>query len=407
MKRLRSKSPLRLNRDAEKLISLSTGLVASGSRAEDRYWEAAIMTLAEKMMTGGHDAAIESALDHTFKSNLAAHDVLIELIESGAECTTLEINNVRWDVLLLAIPLVAWSKYSVPSGPVSSENVASIVPHLHGHVLADNARLSMSPYLYSIDQMPRDFSSVHKMAQKLGEAAITGTTPKFDFTKMSETAPLLADTRFLLAAVAVSTSEALFRWQDVAKEKGQEKDGDSRGERVSRTECLEKWIAQCRPNLARLLPGCAFESLLPDAYFVNCRESDRRVRPYGVRSAINFLETTLKTTAPQLRAIVAGFGEEHVDEYRIAFTKRGSDDVVHGIVWPLFGREDDDAQPTPWQEVESVLSECKLGEVTRLSGLFAPEFCEDCGAPLFADADSEMVHPELPEEAETPVAHYH
>ena len=86
MKRQRSKSPLRLTRDAEKLISLSTGLVASGSRAEDRYWEAAIMALADKMMTGGHDAAIESALDHTFKSNLAAHDVLIELIESGAEC---------------------------------------------------------------------------------------------------------------------------------------------------------------------------------------------------------------------------------------------------------------------------------------------------------------------------------
>ena len=67
-------------------------------------------------------------------------------------------------------------------------------------------------------------------------------------------------------------------------------------------------------------------------------------------------------------AIVAGFGEEHVDEYRLAFTRRGSDEVVHGIVWPLFGREDDDAQPTPWQEVESVLTECKLGEITRLSG---------------------------------------
>jgi hypothetical protein len=42
-----------------------------------------------------------------------------------------------------------------------------------------------------------------------------------------------------------------------------------------------------------------------------------------------------------------------------------------------------------------------------LNGLFAPEFCEDCGAPLFADADSEMVHPELPEEAETAAVHYH
>ena len=397
MKRQRKKSPLRLTRDAEKLIGLSTGLVASGSRAEDVYWEAGIATLSRKLMAAGNDAALESALDHTFQSNLAAHDLLIELVEACAEYTTIEAGGARWDILLLAIPLVAWSRYAVPSGPVPKDAIESILPHLHGHALAEGARACMSPYLYSIDQMPRDFSSVHKLVVKLGEAAITGTSPRFDFSKMSETAPLLADTRFLLAGVAVPQGGALFRWQEI----------ETRSARMTRGDCLERWIAQCRPNLARLLPGCSFESLLPDAYFVNCRESDRRVRPYAIRAAIGFLENTLKTTAPQLRAIVAGFGDERVDEYRIAFTRRGQDDVVHGIVWPLFGREDDEAQPAPAQDVETVLAECKIGEVTKLNGLFAPEFCEDCGAPLFADAASEMVHPELPEEAETAMVHYH
>ncbi len=397
MKRQRSKSPLRLTRDADKLIGLSTGLVASGSRAEDVYWEAGITALAGKLMAAGNDAALESALDHTFKSNPAAHDVLIELVEAAAESSVIEVNGARWDILLLAMPLVAWSRYAVPSGPIPKDAVEAILPQLHGHVLAGNARACMSPYLYSIDQMPRDFSSVHKMAVKLSEAAIAGTTPKFDFTKMPETAPLLADTRFLLAGVAVPQGNALFRWQEI----------DSPTERMTRSDCLERWIAQCRPNLARLLPGCAFESLLPDAYFQNCRESDRRVRPYAIRAAVGFLENTLKTTAPQLRAIIAGFGEQRVDEYRIAFAQRGQDDIVHGVVWPLFGREDDDAQPALSQDVETVLAECKVGEVTKLSGLFAPEFCEDCGAPLFADADSEMVHPELPEEAETAEVHYH
>ena len=397
MKHQRKKSPLRLTRDAEKLIGLSTGLVASGSRAEDVYWEAGIATLSRKLMAAGNDAALESALDHTFQSNLAAHDVLIELVEACAEYTTIEAGGARWDILLLAIPLVAWSRYAVPSGPVPKDAVESILPQLYGHVLAEGARACLSPYLYSIDQMPRDFSSVHKLVVKLGEAAIAATSPRFDFSKMSETAPLLADTRFLLAGVAVPQGGALFRWQEI----------ETRSERMTRGDCLERWIAQCRPNLARLLPGCAFESLLPDAYFVNCRESDRRVRPYAIRAAIGFLENTLKTTAPQLRAIVAGFGDERVDEYRIAFTRRGQDDVVHGIVWPLFGREDDEAQPAPAQDVETVLAECKIGEVTKLNGLFAPEFCEDCGAPLFADAASEMVHPELPEEAETAVVHYH
>mgnify|MGYP001208049958 FL=1 len=394
MKRQRSKSPLRLTRDAEKLISLSTGLAASGSRAEDRYWEAAIATLAGKLIASGNDAAVEAALEHTFKSNINAHDVLIEQVESEAETATVERDGAQWEMLLLAIPLVAWSKYSVPSGPVERELMDSILPHLHGHVLSSAARARISPYLYSIDQMPREFSSVRKMTVKLGEAAVSDTSPKFDFARLPDTASLLADSRFLLAAVAVQPGQPMFRWQETE-------------EHTTRAECLERWIEQCRPNLARLLPGCAFETLLPDAYFVNCREADRRIRPYAIRAGVAFLENTLKTSASQLRAIIAGVGEERVDEYRIAIMRRGHDEVVHGIVWPLFGREDDDLPPAPVQEVEAVLRDCKVGEIKKLTGLFAPEFCEDCGAPLFADAEGEMAHPELPEEAETAVTHYH
>jgi Protein of unknown function (DUF2863) len=394
MKRNRNKSPLRLTRDAEKLISLSTGLAASGSRAEDRYWETAITVLAGKLISAGNDTAVEVALEHTFKSNINAHDVMIELVEASAEAAEVDVDGAQWQILLLAIPLVAWSKYSVPSGPINRDALDSILPQLHGHVLSSAARASMSPYLYSIDQMPRDFSSVRKMALKLGEAAIAGTTPKFEFSKLPDTAQLLADSRFLLAAVAVPAAAPMFRWQEA-------------DEHTTRAECLERWIAQCRPNLARLLPGCAFESLLPDAYFVNCRESDRRVRPYAIRAGVAFLENTLKTTPQQLTAIIAGFGEERVDEYRVAFTLRGQNEVVHGVVWPLFGREDDEANPSPLAELEEVLRDCKIDEIKKMPGLFAPEFCEDCGAPLFADADSEMAHPELPEEAETTVAHYH
>ena len=398
MKRVRSKSPLRLSRDAERLITLSTGLAVSGSRAEDRVWETEISALVVKAIEGGNDPALDTALDHTFKSNPIAHDVLIELIEAAAESTRLSANGTSWDVLLLALPMVAWSRYAIPSGPVPQEISDAVVTHLQAHVLARAARAAMSPYLYSIDQMPRDFSNVRKMTIKLGEAAIHQTSPRFDFSRAPETAPLLADSRFLLAAVAVAEGAPLFRWQE-------------KTEKLTRTDCLERWVAQGRPNLARLLPGTAFECCLPDAYFHNCRESDRRVRPYALRAAIGFLEDTLKTNAGHLRAIIAGVGDEMVDEYRIAFTQRGQDDVVHGVVWPLFGREDDEqaelSQRTPREEIETILKECKVGEVLKLSELFAPEFCEDCGAPLFVDAGKEMVHAELPEEADSPPAHYH
>ena len=318
MKRQRNKSPLRLTRDAEKLIAYSTGLASSGSRSEDRYWENAIVNLAGRLLASGNDAALESALENTFKSNLPAHETLIEFVEAAAESTTVTIDGKQWDLLLIAIPLVAWSKYAVPSGAIPRESVDSIVPHLHGHILAADARTCMAPFLYSIDQMPRDFSGVHKLGLKLGEAAIAGTTPRFDFAKLPETAPLLADCRFLLASVVVPVGTAMFRWQETEQH-------------TTRAECLERWILQCRPNLARLLPGCAFECLLPDAYFVNCRESDRHVRPYAIRAGVAFLETALKTSASQLHAVIAGFGDERVDEFRIGFLQKGRDELFTAL----------------------------------------------------------------------------
>ncbi|MBL8512354.1 MAG: DUF2863 family protein [Betaproteobacteria bacterium] len=394
MKRHRSKSPLRLSRDAEKLIALSTGLTASGSRAEDQFWEREILKLVQKLVGAGNDSTLEAALDHLFQSNSNAYDALAEMIEAGAETLRIEREGETHEALLLAIPLVAWTKYSLPSGPLSAEAVAGIVPHIHGHVLAREARFALSPFLYSIDQLPREFSSVHKLAEKLGTAAVNGATPKFDFSRLPDTAPMLADVRFLLGAVTAPSGDPFFRWQELE-------------EKTTRTECLERWVAQARPNLAKLLPGCAFESLIPDAFFVACRESDRRVRPYTLRAGVAFLEHTLKTTASNLRAFVAGIGVERVDEYRIGFSVRGDEDVVHGVVWPLFGREDEESDPSPLAEIEAVLADCKVGEIVKHQGLFQPEFCEDCGAPLFADEDTDMVHPELPEEADGSAARYH
>ena len=262
-------------------------------------------------------------------------------------------------------------------------------------MLAADARVNLVPYLYSIDQLPRHFSELRKLAARLADAAVTSELPRLDFARLPETAHLLADTRFLVACVATPRGKPLFRWQE-----------DASGH-AGRTGSLEQWIAQARPTLTKLLPGCVFECLLPDAYYVNCRESDRRVRPFGIRAAVAFLENALKTKAPEIKAVVAGFGEERVDEYRIAFHRDDESEVAHGVVWPLYGREDESARPGPIDDVVAQLNECGIAEVKRLTGTFTPEYCEDCGAPLFANGEGEIVHAELPEEADTHTAHFH
>jgi len=297
--------------------------------------------------------------------------------------------------LLVAAPIVVWSKYAIPSGAIGKDHAETLQVHLQAHVLAQGARVAMVPYLYSIDQLPRHFSELRRMAAKLGEAAIANEKPKIDLARLPETAHLLADTRFIIACAAVPKGGALFRWQE-----------DASGH-AGRAGSLEQWIAQARPTISKLLPGCVFESLLPDAYYVNCRESDRRVRPFGIRAAVAFLENALKTKAPEIKAVVAGFGEERVDEYRIAFFSGDEGEIAHGVVWPLYGREDENARPGPIDEVVAQLNECGIAEVKRLTGTFTPEYCEDCGAPLFANGEAEIVHAELPEEADTHTAHFH
>ncbi|QJR11906.1 hypothetical protein DSM104443_02989 [Usitatibacter rugosus] len=395
MPRTRAKSPPRFTRDAERLIALSQGLNASGSLTEDRYWESEMSALTARLLGNGNDSPIDAALDHLYVSNLGAYDTLIELVENESEAMPVMKGDAAWQALLIAVPMVAWSKYSIPSGPIGREDSDALRAQLQGHVLAEGAGCVVVPYLQSIDQLPRHFSELRKLTARLADAAVTGEAPRIDFTRLPETANLLADTRFVIACAVAPRGAPIFRWQE-----------DASGH-AGRTHSLEQWIAQARPTLAKLLPGCVFECLLPDAYYVNCRESDRRVRPFGVKAAVAFLEAALSTKAKDLRAVVAGFGDERVDEYRIAFTLPGDEDVAHGVVWPLYGREDENTRPGPLDEVVAQLNECGITEVKKLSGLFTPEYCEDCGAPLFANPEGEIVHAELPEEADTHAAHFH
>jgi len=395
MPRTRAKAPPRLTRDAERLIALALGLNASGSLTEDRFWEAEMSTLVAKLLENGNDAPIDGALDHLYQTNLGAYDTLIELVENESEAVLTMQGDRAWQGLLIAAPIVAWSKYAIGSGPIPREEADTLRVQLQAHVLAQGARVTLVPYLYSIDQLPRHFSELRRLAARLSDAAVTNEVPRLELSRLPETAHLLADTRFLVACAAVPRGQAMFRWQE-----------DASGH-AGRAGSLEQWMAQARPTISKLLPGCVFECLLPDAYYVNCRESDRRVRPFGIRAAVAFLENALKAKSGDLHAVVAGFGEERVDEYRIAFCTGDEGEVAHGVVWPLYGREDENARPGPLDEVMMQLTESGVNDVKKLTGTFTPEYCEDCGAPLFANGEGEIVHAELPEEAETHSAHFH
>lgn len=400
MARVRSSASPRLNRDASRLVAFAQSLSRSGSRVEDLYWEKLLADAISKLLRAGQDAALEAALDHLSQRDVGGYEVLIEQAETLSESMQLDKGGQIHDVLLIVIPIAAWTRYAIPTGPIPAAAQQTLLAQLHGHVLAEGTRAALMPNLVSIDQMPRTFSETWLWLQRLGNQALDIETTKPELNGETEPTNMLADTRYVVAAVAVPVGAPVFRWQEQPGE-------DSHG----REACLAHWVAQAQPTLATLMPGCGIECLLPDAYYMSNREADRRVRPMSLRAAINWLEGAVDLAAADLRAVIAGCGESRIDEYRIGFTPRNSNDVYYGCVWPIYGREDevpdDESQPELVDQIAALLKEYGIQEVRHIPGLQSPEYCEDCGTPCFPNPLGELVHAELPEDADTAPAKFH
>ena len=421
MRRPSKKIQKKLSADSARLAALSQAVVQAASRMEERACERSLDLLLQKLLKGEHQESIDSALNHLFTADLNAYDALMESVEAGSESCVIEQEEggvmVKYDALLIAAPVLAWTRFSIASGPISSELLLTLNAHLSAHLLAPDARLAILPTLAAIDQLPRSYAETFALTQRLGQAALKGGVPR-PAANPPETAPFLADTRYLLAAVVVPTGAPMFLWQTSQHQV------DFVAERDA---ALTQWKTQATPTVARLLPGCGIELLLPEAYYVACREADKQIRPVSIRAAVNYLTQALSVEADELRAVIAGFGEESVDglleEYRIAFTMRHSTDVIYGIVWPFYGQEDDegaaaevlpaldipgiDRAPRPIEEILALLHESGITHIKRHNERFPMEFCDDCGAPLFADPQSELVHAEMPEDTPQGNEHFH
>ena len=390
MKRTRLPRRARQTPDSELLTRLATRLSQSSNRIEDAYWEARLATLIDRLLADDAEETLVTVLDQLYGGGSRAYDELADMIESCAETRRAETNS-GLDVVMIAAPLLAWSRFQIPSGSIPATQMDAIRVHLQAHVLAADAKLSLSDILYSPDQLPQNYVETAQLTEKLAKAAVHGRNLKTDPAQLAETMSFLSDSRYLIGAVAVPRGAAMFRWQ--------EDDGDA-------AESFRQWALQGGDAIRPLLPACAVEFLPLLAYHAAVRDADRASRPWSLRSAVAFLQTVLNKPAAELRAVVAPFHDRQLEEFRIGFVQHGSSDVVHGVVWPLLEHEDEN-NDAPAQ-IDAALREAGITSVLMLDQRFPLEFCDDCGAPLYPNPEGEPVHAELPEEqAETAPRHLH
>lgn len=367
-----------LGRDAENLLWLANGLAQSGSRAEDLFWERQLGEAIDRLLEEGAEDTFNTALDHLHGADARAYDELADFIESRAESAA-GVSSEH-DILLIAAPVLAWSRYRIPANTIPAAVLANLKVHLQAHVLADKVKIALADFFFSPDQLPQGYCATAAFAAELGRAALAGRDLNVDTEGLPETTQFLSDTRYLLAAVAVPKGAALFGWQEPAR---------------TRDEALTQWRMQGGACLAPLLPGCATEVVLPEAYFAASRQADSQSRPYSIRASVAFLGAELETPAANLRAVIAPFHDRELEEYRVGLMVRGNDQIVHGVVWPLLGAEDT-ASESP-SEIEAVLRDCGVTDIVNLEHRFPLEYCDDCGAPLYPSPEGEIVHAEMPE----------
>jgi hypothetical protein len=385
MKRNRLSSRKRISTDATELGRLATGLAESGGKLEDAFWEARLAELVDKLLQNSAEDELNAALDRLFDTHAAAHDDLADMVESRAESCVLSHEGQEFDVLLFNVPLLAWSRFSIPAGAIPKSTLQTLKVQLGAHVFAANAQIALADYLYSPDQLPRTFVDTWQLMRELGAAALGNQELKCDVTTMPETNRFLSDTRYVVGAIAVPRGAPLFRWNE----------GDS-----TREAALKEWVKQGGPSFEPLLTGCAYQPLLADAYHAACRFADSASRPYSLRASVAFLQTTLGKPAEGFRAVIGGFHDQRLEEYRIGFGPRDSEATFHGVVWPLLGAEDETTDIAG--EIEAVLRDSGIKEVLVLDQQFPFEFCDDCGAPLYPNIEGDAVHAELPEQNNTP-----
>lgn len=379
MKRVRVKRRGGLSRSGERLIWLANGLSRSSSRIEDLYWEQQLRVALDEQLLQHEEENLNAVLDHLFSADSRAYEELADAIEYRTECAAGFFPE--HDVVLIAAPILAWSRYRIPATAVPAAVLANLRVHLQAHVLAHDAHLALADFIFSPDQLPQGYCATAEFVRSIGAAALDKHDLHIDTEGMAETTQFLSDTRYLLGAVAVPRGQALFRWQE----------SDS-----SREQALQQWRSQGGACLSPLFPGCATELVLPEPYFAASRAADRDSRPYSVRASVAYLGTMLETPATNLQAVIAPFWNQRLEEYRIGFTLQDSEQVIHGVVWPLLGAEDEQTDIS--SQIDTVLRESGITTISHLDQHFPLEYCDDCGSPMYPSPDGEAVHVEMPED---------
>ncbi len=372
----------RASRHADLLVELSEGLAHSGSRVEDFFWKTKLDDEIQRNLLESDESSLTTALNRLADRESRAYEELADAIEGNVEHQTSSVNEKEFDFLLFAIPILAWSRILLPTKTLSKSQIDRIHNALIENIFNSSASICLADFFYSPDQLPETFGETKELMLNLCNS-LPKKNLKIDSSKLNKTSKFLADQRYILGVISVPKGESIFRWQDGI---------------LSREEVFAAWKKVTKNLLNDLLSACAYELILPRAYYVACRDADKSARRFSISASVSYLVTSLEITTNSISVVVGSCYSRQLEEYRISFFSEEVGDFIHGVTWPLLGSEDEMSEVI--DEIEQSIKDAGVNNYKILTQRLPMEYCEDCGSPLYPNLDGEMIHTEFPESEE-------
>ncbi len=352
------------------------------TKPEQLFWEQQATSSVESVLASGKDGTLFAALEVLWEEHPDAYERMADLAENCVQSKTYDDGTVS---LLIAIPVLTWSRNQLPIGKTDDATVTALKRAIKTHWLADGVTLTMGHTLYGPDDLPEGFVGTAKLAKKHFDDALVGKdSPHTHKPSAYDDDPFLADCRFWLGVLRAKAGAPLFQAQ------------------LSPTGKLDldaqetAWRSEAAAAAHKLFIGCAYEILPPEGYYEACRSAELDIRGFSLQASALMMMTSLELGADQIRVVIAACHSTHFEEYRISLLTKSSNEVLQGVTWPLLGREE--TQDALLEEIHANLKALGITRIRMVDEQLPMDYCDDCGTPLFPDLNAELVHPGSPDE---------
>ena len=365
---------------ASELIRYARLATEATSRFEDGVVDTGFESAVRAPLDKGEDAVIETALNRLKEEESPAYEELLSMAEDCAQ-TRVDAKGVH---LLVLIPIMCWSRYLIPHGKISNEALKATAELFQKGWATEKATVQIGDCLLSADHLPEGLADVRHLLDRLTKKTKTGIV---DIAKVVTTTPPpdFADVRYLALGVSAPDTASLFHPLNQSYEE--------------RARTVMDFCLGVREILQNDFIGTMIDVQPPASFFSGWRQADATMRIFAVRSLVDYV-CCMGYRPADLIATTAVFtkmgGETHEgdgDEIRVSISvKDQPSKVVAGVVAPSMPEDNDNNQTF----IGAVLDNCRVGRIIPLTQTFPMEWCEECGAPLYANPEGYVCHIEPP-----------